>query len=245
MIDMRYTDFKNTYWKLLEVPESQHISNTISNIFYTSRHIFSAMTEKTLHIQRIDIPDDVEIIKNIDNSHELTANKINLRTIYDLTNLNSWEMLWTHYVDVFTYYDKILYTLSANELYPILNWYINKMKEILKNEFSIDDIMIPILEGAISYNNTHVLLYVIKELSSDLSKYGTEKNSIIAVARLAARPNTKQDYCYHTMKLLIDHNFFANSPNINITLGTNAVMFHAMGHVDTYNMIQKYINNMH
>lgn len=251
MIDRRKPEYKEYNWKFMELDENHNgfqysdglNINTIHDvgdnmIFSTGNYIFNNFDESYIFIRRVQIPTGAHVVYSESYDHMCETDKIFLDKKLDLRSVDTWEILWDNFVDMMTFKEKILYVLSKNGWLKPLMWFINRMRSIHEDETTV---LVEVLRGAISNNNIDVIEYILKEYPSNLKNLGSNSSIISSIAELAIKPNKRSDYCFPTMKSLIDHGLF-ESVNTDIVLSPTVIMFKSMNHDETYKLIQSYID---
>ena len=251
MIDRRNPEYKEYNWKFMELNENhngfQYLDGLNINdipdvgdkmIFSSGNYIFNNLDENYVFIRRVQIPTGARVTCSEMYDHVYESDKIFLEKRLDLRNPDTWEILWDNFVDIMTFKEKILYILSKNGWLKPLMWFIDKMRDIQENESSV---LVEVLKGAISNNNVDVVEYILKEYPENIQDLGSNSSIISSIAELAIKPNKQSDYCFPTMKSLIDHGLF-ESVNTDIVLSPTVIMFKSMNHNETYKLIQAYID---
>lgn len=251
MIDRRSPNYKEYNWKFMTLDENhngfQYVNGlNINNgdgsgdnmVFTTGNYIFSIFDENFVFIRQIDVPIGARVVNSKTYDHAYESDKLSLGKRLDLRNVDTWEILWDNFIEMMTFKEKILYVLSRNGWLKPLIWFVDKIRDIHENDSTV---LGEVLKGAISNNNVDVIEYILKEYPDNISSLGSNGSIMSSIAELAVNPNKQPDYCFPTMKTLIDHNLF-ESVNRNIVLLPNAIMFRAMNHTETYKLIQSYID---
>lgn len=251
MIDRRNPKYKEYNWKFMELNENhnrfQYLDGLNINdipgigdkmIFSSGNYIFNNFDENYVFIRRVQIPTGARVTCSEMYDHVYESDKIFLEKRLDLRNPDTWEILWDNFVDIMTFKEKILYILSKNGWLKPLMWFIDKMRDIQENESSV---LVEVLKGAISNNNVDVVEYILKEYPENIQDLGSNSSIISSIAELAIKPNKQSDYCFPTMKSLIDHGLF-ESVNTDIVLSPTVIMFKSMNHNETYKLTQSYID---
>lgn len=251
MIDRRKSTYKEYNWKFMELNENHNgfqysdglnidTNNGIGDnmIFSSSNYIFNNFNENHIFIRQVEIPTGAHVEFSELYDHMNKSDRIFLEKRLDLRDVDTWEILWDNLVEMMSFKEKILYTLSKNGWLKPLMWFINKIKSINEDETTV---LVEVLRGAISNNNVDIIEYILKEYPENIKELGSNSYIISSIAELAVKPNKQPDYCFPTMKSLIDNGVF-DSVDTGIVLSPNIIMFKTMGHTETYKLIQSYID---
>ena len=252
MIDRRKSDFRDYNWKFMTIDEKHNgyqyvdglnIADTTgvgdNMIFAGGNFIFNNFNETHVFIRNIEIPVGAQISQSTKYDHAYESDKLILDKRLDLRNSDTWEILWDNFVDIMSFKEKILYVISKNGWISPLIWLINKIRTV----HSEDPHMIAetVLRGAISSNNVDIIEYIVKEYPEIPKTMGSNSLIMGAIAELAIAPDKQSDYCYPSMKSIIDSGLFSEV-DPSIILSPYIVMFQTMNHDGTCRLIQSYIN---
>lgn len=252
MIDRRKSDYKDYNWKFMTIDENHNgfqytdglnVSSDNLNgdkmVFSNGNYIFNNFHESHVFIRQVEVPIGAHVSPSSSYDHSYESNKLILEKRLDLRNPDTWDILWDNYVDIMSFKEKILYVISKDGWLKSLIWVIDKIKQIQPGD-SVT-VVENVLRGSISNNNVDIVEYISKEYPEIIKTLGSNPNIMSAIAELAISPNKQPDYCFPTMKSIINNGLF-DEVNANIVLSPCAIMLKTMKHDDTYRLMQSYIN---
>ena len=250
MINRKRSNFIDHSWVLSENPfSSNNIFSSKKKIkIKISPHITYANSQYIMHELKKDhvfitcINPIGHIIKNkLENT--MRTNSFIVEESYNLSEVNTWLQLWDMDVEMVEYRDNILKYLSANDCYVSLAWYIDKIRQIKKDDFDKIEAVKIILKEAVRNNNYDIIQYIAVEFGNDFSYLSNDSSIIESICALAAMQNVNKDYCIKTIQYLDNYKFFSGILYPDRMLKMISILFKEMGHKKCSDIINKYLHN--
>ena len=250
MINRKRSDFIDHFWTLSEKPFSPNsifsqkrkyrIKASNPLVYTNSQYIMNELKNTDMFISHISPSGNItkNIIENI-----MATDSFIVEESLNLSEVNTWLKLWDMDVGMVEYSNNILKYLSANDYYTVLVWYVDKIKQIEKEDFDKNEIVKNILNEAIRNNNPDIIQYIAIEFGDNFS-YLTDKISVIeSVCELASMQNVNQDYCINVIGYLDKYGFFSSILYPDKMLRMIYILFEEMGHKQCASIIHKYFQD--